>query len=111
MFGDRVIRSQIKKGEDGDLPIRNHDNGYTFVTFTEKRPHQSRLDTAVAAVKALGLEFGAVDMLLLPDGSERVLEVNTAPSCDGATLMAYLDAIADYTDQEYTYKEDHDESV
>ena len=111
VFGGQVIRSQIKKGEDGDLPIRSHGNGYTFITFVNKEPNQSRKDVAVAAVQALGLDFGAVDMLLLPDGRELVLEVNTAPACDGATLTAYLDAIASYTDLEYTLtKEDEDVS-
>jgi glutathione synthase/RimK-type ligase-like ATP-grasp enzyme len=113
VFGGKVIRSQIKVGEDGDLPIRNHANGYTFIPFVTKQPLQSRLDTAIEAVAALGLDFGAVDMLCLPDGTERVLEVNTAAACDEPTLLCYLDAIADYTDQEYTYtiQEETDETV
>lgn len=104
VFNGQVIRSQLKVGEDGDLPIRNHANGYTFVPYVHSQPNRSRLDTSTRAVAALGLDFGAVDLLCLPDGTEVVLEVNTAPACDEPTLLKYLEAIADYTEMEYTYE-------
>jgi len=58
--------------------IRNHSNGFIFVT-QDLNPHKSVIAEAVNAVNALGLDFGAVDVIW----NERrktatVIEVNTA---------------------------------
>jgi glutathione synthase/RimK-type ligase-like ATP-grasp enzyme len=97
VVGDRVIRVQRKYLERGDAEslIRNHANGYVFKA-PAKDLNQSRKDTAVAAVRALGLDFGAVDLVVDNDGLEWVLEVNTAPSCSPKTLAAYTDALREY---------------
>jgi len=44
---------------------------------------------AKRAVKALGLDFGAVDIGRQPDGVFFVLEVNTRPGLEGGTVEAY----------------------
>lgn len=49
---------------------------------------------AAAAVKALGLDFGAVDTILTPQGEVVVLEVNTAPELTNPTLEWYAKAFA-----------------
>ena len=51
-------------------------------------------DISRDAVTALGLEFGAVD-IIYNDKSKKlfVLEVNTAPGIEGATVTKYKDAI------------------
>lgn len=94
IFRGELLGAQIKKwegvGDVPEVPIRNRDRGWVFVPYLHSRPNQSRVDAAVAAVEALGLDFGAVDIL-----SERdtVLEVNTAPGLSERFLDLYADAI------------------
>lgn len=90
-----VIRVQRKYLERPDWRrseyIKNHANGYVFEAPSRKL-NKSRLDVAVRAVEALGLDFGAVDLVVGEDGLEYVLEVNTAPACSPLTLSAYVAA-------------------
>jgi len=95
VVGSEVIRVQGKyldfSGEAQPW-VRNFATGYRF-RQPRRRLRQDRLDMSVAAVKALGLDFGAVDLLLAEDGNCFVLEVNTAPSCSPLTLSAYAVAL------------------
>lgn len=94
VVGDEAIRVQGKfldHPEQAVPWIRNHANGYRF-RAPRKRLNRERLDMAVQAVKALGLDFGAVDLLIGDDGQTYVLEVNTAPSCSPLTGGAYVAA-------------------
>jgi hypothetical protein len=60
-------------------------------------PHKSLRKVAKAAVKAVGYELGAVDLLELNDGSAVVLEVNSRPAIrDEYTLAAYAAALRAY---------------
>jgi hypothetical protein len=94
VVGDEVIRVQ---GKFLDVPgdavpwIRNHAHGYRF-RAPRKKLNSERMNMAVKAVKALGLDFGAVDLLIGDDGQTYVLEVNTAPSCSPLTGAAYVAA-------------------
>lgn len=45
---------------------------------------------AVLAVNCLGLDFGAVDLLIGDDRETYILEVNTAPSCSPLTATEYI---------------------
>lgn len=73
--------------------VRNYGTGYRF-RAPRRDLHTRRKDAAIEAVQALGLNFGAVDMLLFGDREEaRVLEVNTAPACSPLTARAYADAL------------------
>lgn len=71
-----------------DWFIRTHNNGWIF--SRESAPIQGALDMAASAMEVLGLEFGAVDVLVKnkTGGTTecRVGEVNTAPGLDGQTL-------------------------
>ena len=62
---------------------RNHRNGYAFQLVQEANIPRPAVDLAVRSVEALGLDFGAVDVLLGRDGRYYVLEVNTAPGIEG----------------------------
>lgn len=76
----------------GDGYIKNVSHGYRFRTpAKELRP--SRTDAAVAAVQSLGLDFGAVDLIIGDDGKEYVLEVNTAPALAPLTFAKYIEAL------------------
>jgi glutathione synthase/RimK-type ligase-like ATP-grasp enzyme len=59
-----------------------------------RKLNKSRTDAAVKAVEALGLDFGAVDLVVDHQGLEYVLEVNTAPACSPKTLQAYAFQLA-----------------
>lgn len=61
----------------------NYENGFSF-QHREFSP--DTLALAVEALKALGLDFGAVDILKSQDGSLFVLEVNTAPGTEQGVL-------------------------
>lgn len=52
----------------------------------------------IRAVQALGLDFGAVD-IVFADGIAYVLEVNTAPGLSGTTLVNYANAFLRYMGQ------------
>lgn len=73
--------------------IQNYSQGFRFRS-PRYNPNQERLDAAVKAVEALGLDFGAVDLLIGEDRQTYVLEVNTAPSCSPLTARAYVDKFA-----------------
>jgi D-alanine-D-alanine ligase len=63
----------------GDPIIKNFSYGSRFMYPADFHHKQSLRRVAKAAVAALGLDFGAVD-IIFKDGSFYVLEVNTAPS-------------------------------
>ena len=96
-FCGKSIRAGVKEAAEGagiNLHpwIRSYDGGwrikYDGVTVTQR--HR---DIAHAAVKALGLDFGAVDIAELADGRLIVLECNRAPGLDGGTITKYAEAI------------------
>lgn len=99
VFRGRVIDIQQKRkrrdmeNERVNYQVRSHNNGWVFCR-SDIRPAQSVLDNAVAAVNALGLDFGAVDVIWNDyQGQAYVLEVNTAPGLEGQTVDAYVNAI------------------
>lgn len=98
VVGDDVIRVQgkyldVPEHAERNAHVRNYKTGYRYRAPAQE-PHSSRKEWAVEAVKALGLDFGAVDMLLFGSDEEcAILEVNTAPACSPLTLSAYADAI------------------
>jgi len=104
VFDDEVILYQKKsrrvdeetgevvtaEGEDAD--VRNLASNWIYRTGNLKRLERVE-QLAIDAVEALGLDFGAVDILMTGDGSVYVLEVNTAPGLGNTdTLMAYVEA-------------------
>lgn len=76
--------------------VRNHANGFIYATEGVEPP-QMVLDEAKKAIRALGLHFGAVDVIW----NERqqtayVLEVNCAPGLEGQTVEKYAEAFGEY---------------
>ena len=82
--------SREERGFEGDpdVFIRNLDNGWIFARLDVEVPDSAK-QVAIDAVEALGLDFGAVDMLVDPDV---VLEVNSSPGLEGTTLERYTEA-------------------
>jgi hypothetical protein len=72
--------------------IRSFDGGWR-INYDGFKSTSAMRNLAHAAVKALGLTFGAVDIAKTSDGNLLVLEVNSAPGLEGNTVQSYLRAI------------------
>lgn len=97
-FRGRSIRAGMKTHREGFEPTRVHpwirswDGGWRIV-YDGVTPRQRHREIAHAAVEALGLDFGAVDIGEREDESLVVLEVNRAPGVELGTVDAYARAI------------------
>lgn len=69
--------------------VRSSVGGWK-ISYDGRSVKQRHRDIAHEAVKALGLDFGAVDLAEKSDGSLIVLEVNRAPGLDGGTITQYV---------------------
>lgn len=85
IFKDQCIGLAEKKPKENPNPvIWNFENGWELVYYTREEreaavPHyREMVAESVKACKALGLDFGAVD-LIVAKGKAYILEANTAP--------------------------------
>ena len=97
VFNGKIIDTCEKRkrsGAEGNSLVRTLNNGWVYcrqgVVLGDKGKQ-----LAMAAVEALGLDFGAVDMIER-SGKFYVLEVNCAPGISGSTLQAYVEALESY---------------
>lgn len=92
----KVIDTQKKvrdpKVEPKTWKVRSHENGFIFVR-NNINPSEKRDALAIQAVKVLGLDFGAVDIVEDKKGNFYVLEVNTGPGLEGQTVVSYAAAL------------------
>lgn len=72
--------------------IRSYDGGWS-IQYDNFESTKGQRELAHAAVKALGLQFGAVDLAKRADGKWIVLEVNRAPGLEGGSVATYAAAI------------------
>lgn len=116
---DREYRYHIFRGEVIDVSKKVHDKNYDDIPNEMIRSHrkgwrfqrcrlelvneyrQSVTETALAAVEALGLDFGAVDIVWGHKPTEEtlrpyVLEINTAPGIEGSVLDKYVTKISEW---------------
>lgn len=102
VFNNNVIHIQQKKRREGDIPkgdeskIRSYDNGWVFCHKDIMPVPPSVQLRSVLAVKKLGLNFGAVDIIYNKFHGVYVTEVNTAPAIEGTTADKYAEAIQQY---------------
>lgn len=93
---NKIIDTQQKVRDPDVEPIswkvRSHANGFIFQR-KNINPNEKRDALAMQAVKVLGLDFGAVDIVEDKKGNFYVLEVNTAPGLEGQTIVAYSGAL------------------
>lgn len=83
--------SEAEQTADQKL-IRNYDNGWVFavnnVVFRDDNQKKECEDASIGAIAALGLDFGAVDLVVArKTGAPYVLEVNTAPGIESPTIL------------------------
>lgn len=92
-FG-KVIDVQHKRKRrdyDGDVDyaVRNHHTGWVYCR-EDLEVSDAVKQSAIAAVAALGLDFGAVDIIYNERyNAHYVLEVNTAPGLEGTSVENY----------------------
>jgi glutathione synthase/RimK-type ligase-like ATP-grasp enzyme len=93
VFRDKVIRVQGKyrdfPEQNTNVYVKNHEQGFRF-RAPRMNLRSDRIEAALKAVAALGLDFGAVDLLIGEDRRTYVLEVNSAPRCSPRTASAYV---------------------
>ena len=100
VFRGQVIDIQQKKKQNGwrdnihySSTVRSHSNGWVFSREGVNAPNDV-IQQSLAAVAALGLDFGAVDVIWNQVHNRAyVLEVNTAPGLEGHTVEVYANAI------------------
>lgn len=104
VFRGRVIdicekkkRSSENRPENFNRYICSTEVGWVFAR-NNIRDIPAVKDIAIRAVAALGLDFGAVDVMYHED-RPLVLEVNTAPGLMGTTLVNYANAFRRYIGQ------------
>lgn len=102
VFAGKVIHVQEKRRRKGHKDnvdfndkVRNLAGAWVF-TIQDVNPSNDTRCTSVSAIAALGLDFGAVDIVQDSNGVGWVLEVNTACGLEGTTVSKYVDAIVDY---------------
>lgn len=88
----RIDDAWVRSGKTPHDWIRSWDGGYR-IKYDGVSSKQRHRDLAHAAIEALGLQFGAVDIGERADNSLIVFEVNRAPGIEGGSLEAYKTAI------------------
>lgn len=84
----KIRRNGYREDPNYREDVRNHHTGWVYSNQFTDRPSDAVLRSAFDAVNALGLDFGAVDVISRQDQAW-VLEVNTAPGLTGTTLETY----------------------
>lgn len=73
----------------------SHENGYSFEVVPWKQYRRSIVDLGVRTIEAIGLDFGAVDIMADPLDSSLpvavVCEVNTSPRLEDYTAQRYAE--------------------
>lgn len=100
-----AIYEKVYKGEgEYDGYMRNHAFGFKFELRENKLSCRFLCNQAINAVKALDMDFGAVDIIEGKDGKFYVLEVNSMPAIDsikrvsGVRLAKYISNWAEHAD-------------
>jgi hypothetical protein len=95
VFDGLAVRSGTKRKESGEFtdtqPIWNLDHGFQ-IRYEHSAPVGAK-EVAKAAVKALELDFAAVDVIEDANGHHYVLEVNCRPGLHGNTVVKYAEKI------------------
>lgn len=88
---EKKARTESTRDNNFNTLIRSYNNGWVYCRDNILHLDSIKLE-AIKAVKALGLDFAAVDVVLSKN-KPIVLECNTAPGLQGSSLEAYKNAI------------------
>ena len=89
------VQQKVKKKDAMivEWKIRSHKNGFIFQRENIS-PHGDVLNQAIAAIKEIGLDFGAVDVIWNNHRKKAyVLEINSAPGLEGSSVENYTKAL------------------
>ena len=92
LLGD-AIDLLSKEHTTSDRIIRSNKRGWKFKGVAPTNVPGIIKTVALAAVKALGLDFGAVDLVLDLENSPYILEVNSAPGLEGTAFEKWTEAL------------------
>lgn len=91
------LRAEFQNTDGVNYKIRNLANGFVYVRNDGRVPPDCVLAAGISAVSALGLDFGAADIIYNERANAAyALEVNTAPGLSGTTIENYRAAIGQY---------------
>lgn len=92
-----LLQQKVKRDTGGQdvgqgSDIRNHESDFIFKKRDLVVPEEEQLHSVGgAALRALGLDFGAIDMAFTEEGLWRIIEVNTAAGLAGTSNEPYAD--------------------
>lgn len=89
------VKKRKRRGVENNSDIRNLASGWVYTRENLRRLERIE-ELAIRAVSALGLDFGAVDIIKDENRDVFVLEVNCAPGMSSTTLQSYRTAIQNY---------------
>jgi glutathione synthase/RimK-type ligase-like ATP-grasp enzyme len=88
------LKEEFKDRPNVNHKIRNLANGFIYVRNDGHVVPECVRSVGIHAVTALGLDFGAVDVIYNQrENRAYALEVNTAPGLSGTTVTNYRDAL------------------
>ena len=91
---DFILTKLAKKFATGaDMIIRSNTRGWKFSKLNLNNLDKGLQDAAINALKALGLDYGAVDCCLTTDGKVVIIECNTGPGLEGTSFEAWTEAL------------------
>jgi glutathione synthase/RimK-type ligase-like ATP-grasp enzyme len=96
-FVQKKARKLDVPDEEVNWQVRNHQNGFIYANQDVQVQEEAKKQ-AIMAVKTLGLDFGAVDIIETAKGRVFVLEVNTACGLEGTTLQKYIEQFNKFKD-------------
>jgi hypothetical protein len=92
--------------------IRTHRSGFIYTRSNVEFPHVVEPELAALAIrtlKAVELDFAAVDIITTPSGNSYVLEVNTAPGLEGSSVPLFCHMFEQWRKAWIEYISEHDE--
>jgi hypothetical protein len=93
-YVEKKKMSSDRRPENYNKYICSNELGWVFCRSDVRDISEVR-QIAINAVRALGLDFGAVDVVYY-EGTPYVLEVNTAPGIMGTTLNRYVNTFREF---------------
>ncbi len=91
---DRMSR---KFATGSDMVVRSNTRGWKFSKLDITKLNKDLVNESVKALKALKLNYGAVDCCIGSDNKPYIIECNTGPGLEGSSLEAWSAALKNLT--------------